>query len=150
MASNNMNWPELAATSHYQTAVAVGEAIKQGDLPEASTGIQELIDTLSRADKRALRSHLIRLMAHIITWKTQPERRSRSWRSTLRNARREIAGLQEDTPSLTREVVKDIWQACFESAKEEAEGEMNRETTIGKLSWSEVFEKDYDLPSAQS
>jgi Domain of unknown function DUF29 len=42
-------------------------------------GLEELIDALARADKRALESHLIRVMQHVITWKRQPERRSRTW-----------------------------------------------------------------------
>src|SRR6266480_3382791 len=107
-----MNWQLLAATSHYQTAVAVGQALEQGDTFQAKEGIQELIDALSRAEKRALRSQLMRLMAHIIKWKTQPEKRSRSWRQTIRNAREEIAESQEDTPSLTRDVIEAMWQKC--------------------------------------
>ena len=108
-----MNWQELAATSHYQTAVAVEEALQRGDVSEASAGIQELIDALARAEKRALKSQLIRLMTHIIKWKTQPEKRSRSWRATIRNARCEIAESREDTPSLTRQVIEDRWPSCF-------------------------------------
>ena len=140
-----MNWQQLAATSHYQTAVAVDQALETGDIPQAREGIQELIDALARAEKRALRSHLIRLMAHIIKWRTQPEKRSRSWRATIRNARREIADIQDETPSLNRAVVEAMWESCFESAKEDAEGEMNQETSLTKLSWNEVFKKDYEV-----
>src|SRR5687767_1295990 len=96
---NLMKWQDLAATSHYQTAVAVENALQRGDVSDATTGIQELIDALARAEKRALKSQLIRLMAHIIKWKTQAEKHSRSWRQTIRNARDEIAESQEDTPS---------------------------------------------------
>ena len=46
-----MKWQELSATSHYQTAVAVEQALEQGDIPEAKAGIQELIDALSRSDR---------------------------------------------------------------------------------------------------
>ena len=139
------NWQELAVTSHYQTAVAVEEALQRGDVPDAAAGIQELIDALSRADKRALRSQLIRLMTHVIKWKSQPEKRSRSWRQTIRSARQEIADLQEDTPSLTREVIEGMWVSCLASAKENAEDEMNQETSVSKLTWKEVFEKEYKV-----
>jgi hypothetical protein len=61
-----MKWQELAATSHYQTAVAVKQALQRGDMHEAILGLEELIDALSRADQRALEHHLIRLMQHII------------------------------------------------------------------------------------
>jgi uncharacterized protein DUF29 len=139
-----MKWQELSVTSHYQTAIAVEEALDRGDVADAKVGLEELIDALSRADKRALNSHMIRLMMHVIKWKTQPECRSRRWRATIRNARREIAKLQKDTPSLTRKVIEEMWKDSFDSAKEEAEGEMNKDVTLRTLSWKEVFEKDYD------
>ena len=83
-------------------------------------------------------------MAHVIKWKSQPERRSRSWRGTIRSARREIAGIQEDTPSLSRAVIKEMWDDCFEAAKDEAETEMNKESNITKLTWAQVFDQEYD------
>jgi hypothetical protein len=140
-----MKWQDLAATSHYQTAVAVEEAIDRGDIADAHVGIQELIDALSRSEKRALRSQLVRLMMHVIKWKTQPERRSVSWRSSIRSARYEIAEIQEDTPSLTRAVIKENWDRCFKRAKTEAELEMNQKSPVAKLTWAQVFEHDYDL-----
>jgi hypothetical protein len=140
-----MNWQELAATSPYRTAVAVEQALRQGDVPEATVGIQELIEALARSDKRALRSHLTRLMAHLIKWQTQPERRSRSWRATIRNARREIREIQEETPSLNRAVVEALWESCFAAAKEDAEGDMNQEAAVASLTWEDVFEKEYEL-----
>jgi uncharacterized protein DUF29 len=142
-----MNWQELAATSHYQTAVAVDQALEQGDVPGAKAGIEELIDALSRADRRALKSHLIRLMSHIIKWKSQPSKRSLGWRGTIQHARREIADIQEDTPSLTREVIEAMWQRCFDAAKDDAEGKMNQKANVGSLNWREVFAKGYEVPS---
>ncbi len=139
------NWPELAATSHYQTAVAVEKALQRGDVSEASAGIQELIDALARAEKRALRSQLTRLMAHIIKWKSQPDKRSRSWRATINNARREIEEIQEDTPSLNRTVIELLWEKAFKGATEDAEGEMGQPSSVSKLSWKEVFEKEYKV-----
>lgn len=107
--------------------------------------MQELIEALSRSDKRALKSHLIRLMVHIIKWNTQTDKRNRSWRATINNARREIAEIQEDTPSLNQTVIESMWDNCFASAKEEAEGEMNQESAVESLSWQDVFETEYEL-----
>jgi hypothetical protein len=71
-----MDWQELSSTSHYQTAMAIKQALQRGNVQEAITGIEELIEALSRSDKRALKSQLIRLMMHIIKWKSQPKKRS--------------------------------------------------------------------------
>src|SRR5438128_1626054 len=102
-----MDWQQLSTTSHYQTAVAVEEALKRGDTVEAAAGIQELIDALARSERRALRSQLKRLMAHVIKWKTQPKKRSPSWRATIHDARYEIGEIQEETPTLNKEVIKE-------------------------------------------
>jgi len=140
-----MKWQEMASSSHYQTAVAVEAAIDRGDLADAKIGIEELIDALARSEKRALRSQLIRLMTHVIKWRTQPERRSVSWCSTIRSARYEIAEIQEDTPGLTRTVIKAMWDHCFKRAKTEAEMEMNQKSSVERLTWGQVFDQEYDV-----
>jgi hypothetical protein len=142
-AKTATNWEQLATSSHYQTAVAVEEAIRRGDAGEAAAGIQELIDALARSEKRALRSQLTRLMLHIIKWNAQPEGRSKSWRTSINQARREIAEIQEETPNLNRAVIEEMWQRCFEAAQEQAEAEMDQESTVVALTWKDVFETDY-------
>ena len=82
-----MNWKELAITSHYQTAVAIQNELRQGNIEDSAIGIEELINALSRSEKRALRSQLTRLMMHIIKWYIQPTHRSRSWLISIENAR---------------------------------------------------------------
>ena len=108
-------------------------------------GIEELIDALARSDRRALESHLIRLMQHIIKWRVQPERRSPSWAATIRTARRQIARIQRDTPSLNQRVIEAIWDDVLLDAIDEAEGEMNRRVPPLTLTWQEVFEDEYTL-----
>jgi len=138
-----MNWKELSSTSHYQTAAAIERELQEGNIQEATTGIRELIDALARSEKRVLKSQLIRLMMHIIKWKSQPERQSRSWAATIYNAREEISDIQEEVPSLTNAVLWEMWDRCFRAAKREAEGEMNQKSPVPKLSWEEVFEEKY-------
>lgn len=99
---------------------------------------------MSRSDKRALRSQLMRLMAHIIKWKFQPERRSKSWAMTIENARIEIEDLLELEPSL-KPSVPDLLHELFGKAKRLAEKEMDRAAPVTELSWQEVFEDEYEL-----
>lgn len=93
--------------------MAIKQALQKGDVGDATIGIEELIEALSRSDKRALRSHLIRLMMHIVKWKSQPDGRSLSGSASIRNAREEIADIQEETPSLTDAVIRQMWDKCF-------------------------------------
>lgn len=138
-----MDWQELSATSHYQTALEIEQELEKGNIEEASTGLKELIEALGRSEKRALKSHLTRLMAHIIKWKTQPDKRSRSWIATIYNARDEIKDIQEETPSLTDEMIEEIWDKCLQAAKREAEADMNLDASVSELTWKEVFEDEY-------
>jgi hypothetical protein len=142
------DWEALAVESHYRTAVGVREALAAGDLSEALRAIDVLIDAMSRSDRRAVRSQLVRLMQHILKWHGQPERRSPSWAATIVHARHEIWDTQEETPSITEAVLRSMWDQCFERAKEYAEHETRQRLHITHLTWHEVFEAEYDLSEA--
>jgi len=85
-----MNWQSLSSDSHYKTAVAIRSELEMGHVQEAAKGVEELIEALSRSEKRALKSQLVRLMLHIIKWQSQPERRSSSWVASIKDARDEM------------------------------------------------------------
>lgn len=138
------NWKDLVMSSHYQTAVAIQTELLADNAEEAQRGIEELVEALSRSDKRALRSQLVRLMMHIIKWKTQPEKRSSSWVYTIENARMEISDLLSDEPSLKPELDR-LFVEVLAKAKKLAEAEMNKKSQVLELSWSEVFEDEYAL-----
>lgn len=138
-----MNWAKEAAMSHYQTAVAVKQQIQSGDMKEADAGITELIDALAKSERRALKSQLVRLMAHVIKWRTQPERHSRSWAASIHGAREEISDIQEETPSITDAKIRELWTRCFKLAKEQAEAEMECKAAVKALTWEEVFTAEY-------
>lgn len=140
-----MNWQTLSTHSHYKTAVAIQTELAQGHFQEAVTGIEELIEALSRSEKRALKSQLVRLMLHIIKWQSQPERRSWSWVASIKDARDEIADIQEETPSLNDAVIESLWEKAFAMAKRDAQAEMGKKSDVQGLSWQEVFVDDYEL-----
>lgn len=140
-----VNWARLSAESHYQVAVEIERALLQGDFDEAEAGIKELIHALGRSEKRALKSQLIRLMSHVVKWKTQPERRSYGWVAAIYNAREEIADIQAETPSLTGDAIREMWEASLRVATREAEGETNQRSNVLSLSWQEVFDEEYEI-----
>lgn len=117
---------------------------------EAEQGIEELIEAMSRSDRRAAKSQLVRLMKHIIKWKHQPDKRTVSWVTTILNARLEIREEQEENPSITDEEIKTkIWEKAFRIAVNEAAGEMGLEKLrTEELTWEEVFERHYTLAEA--
>lgn len=60
----------------------------------------EEIESMGISEKRELRRHLARLLQHLLKWNYQPERRTTSWKSTIREQRDEIAALLDDSPSI--------------------------------------------------
>ncbi|ETX08546.1 DUF29 family protein [Candidatus Entotheonella palauensis] len=105
--------------------------------------LEEWIDKVSRSDRSALESYLMRLMQHVIKWKVQPERRSRSWRNTIYNSRNQIQRLQQKRPSLNRQVIEHMWDQVLHTAQQEAEKEIQRTLPPQLLTWQEVFEDVY-------
>jgi len=137
------NWEELSTDSHLLLAQAVKDELTSGQIEQAQLGLRTLIDAMSRSDRRAMESFLTLLMAHIIKWKSQPEKRSVSWAKTILNARREIKRIQRDSPSLNRTYLESIWNECFNDARQDAELDMQKKSTIETLSWDEVFNESY-------
>lgn len=140
-----LNWQELAFNSHYQTAVAIAEQLAEGHVKDAQAGLQELIEAMGRSERLAVRSQLVRLMVHIIKWKCQPSRRTRSWAVSIEQAREEIDASREEVPSITRETIEQMWDKCFSTALRQAQRQMGKKARITSLSWSDVFEADYFL-----
>jgi hypothetical protein len=68
--------------------------------------LAEEVESLGIGQKHALGSHLKNLVMHLLKWHYQPSGRQTgySWRSSIDNARDDIATLIEDSPSLRREV----------------------------------------------
>ncbi len=142
------DWAELIATSEYDALLAVREALRNGDIEEAEVGLQELIETVARIHRVTVGSHLRQLMAHILKWKIQPELRSRSWSRTIVNARNEIDDVLKSVPTVTEGVIRDeLWDDAFHRGKKLAETETGLKVTISNLTWEEVFDDEYLLPT---
>ena len=139
------NWDEIASTSELLAAEEIKRSWDEGDLEDAALGLNQLIETMSRSERRALQSQLVRLMHHIIKWKIQPEKRSKSWIMSIKNARYEISGLRKYTPSLNENFINSIWGEAFTEALDEAETETDVSANGILLTWDEVFEKPYTL-----
>jgi hypothetical protein len=57
------------------------------------------------------------LLAHLIKWKFQNERRSNSWKGTIEEQRYEVIGLIEDSPSLKYEISEKLDHAYTRAIK---------------------------------
>ncbi|MCQ8780799.1 DUF29 domain-containing protein [Mangrovibrevibacter kandeliae] len=82
----------------------------------------EEIESLGNEQRHALESFYILLLAHLLKWAHQPERRSRSWDATIDSARVQIERREKRSPTLRArapEIVADAYSyAVREAAKE--------------------------------
>lgn len=62
--------------------------------------LAEEVEGLARTEARELRSRLEILLVHLLKWRYQPQKRSTSWRLSIREQRRRIVQLIEENPSL--------------------------------------------------
>jgi hypothetical protein len=82
----------------------------------------EEIESLGRNEKRAIESNLIIVIVHLLKWRYQPEKRSNSWKSSIREHRRRIQRLLTDSPSL-KNYLPEIFDDCYLEAKKQASDE---------------------------
>ena len=77
------------------------ELLRAGQLEQADIEhIAEEIEDMGKRDLRELNSRVQVLLIHLLKWQLQPEKRSRSWNSTIVSQRIEIEGDLKQSPSL--------------------------------------------------
>ena len=96
-----MSPTELYETDFYEWTVRNAELLRCGRVNEADLKhIAEEIEDLGKRERRELLSRLKTLIAHLLKWKVQPDRRSLSWELTIRVQREDLARLLSENPSL--------------------------------------------------
>jgi len=105
--------------------------LRAGKLSEADLEhIAEEIESMGKTEKRELISRLGVLLAHLLKWRFQSERRTKSWRLTIEEQRRQIIRHMRDNPSL---------KSSLSEAMEEAYGDAiiaaERETDLDRAAF---------------
>ena len=68
------------------------------------------IEDVGKSEKRELANRMIVLLAHLLKWRHQPQRRGRSWELTINHQRKRIALALKETPSLRAAMRDPDWQ----------------------------------------
>jgi hypothetical protein len=87
--------------------------------------IEEVAD-MSRRERRHLESNLIVILLHLLKWQYQPDRRTGSWKSSLREHRRRVNRDRQDSPSL-QPYLEDSFSECYSNARDQAADETGLE-----------------------
>jgi hypothetical protein len=89
----------------YAWAIHNAQLLRKRKLSEIDIeNIAEEIESMGKSEKRELMNRLIVLIAHLLKWKLQPVRRSKSWKLTIKNQRVELSDLLAESPSLKQEL----------------------------------------------
>ncbi len=89
----------------YSWLMINAEWLREGKFTKIDAeNIAEELEAMGRSEKRELTSRLTVLLTHLLKWKYQAVRRSRSWKNTLFTQRMDINELLEDSPSLRHEI----------------------------------------------
>jgi hypothetical protein len=83
----------------------------------------EEVHAVGISERREIKGRLIVLLAHLLKWMYQPGNRSSSWAATIREQRRQLAFLVEDSPSLKgypAQILPDQYEAARLQASDEA------------------------------
>jgi hypothetical protein len=91
--------------------------LRDGHLGELDIpNLIEEIEDMGRSEKRAVESNLVVILMHLLKYKYQPEQRSNSWKSTIREHRRRLRKAFKDSPSL-KPYFGEVSDECYQDAR---------------------------------
>lgn len=71
--------------------------------------IAEEIEDVGKSQQRELTNRMAVLLAHLLKWRFQPERRGSSWQRTIAVQRKDVAYLLDEAPSLRTKFTDGQW-----------------------------------------
>lgn len=94
-----------------------------------SANIAEELESLGKSQKKELVSRLSVLLAHLLKWQYQPDKKTLSWQLTIEEQRDELANLLQDNLSLKAQLDQSIERAYKKAVRwAQEETELPRET----------------------
>ena len=107
------------------------------------------IEDVGKSEQRELANRMAVLLAHLLKWAYQPERRGASWEITIRNQRKGILRRLTKTPSLKGDLQDaDWWDGIWEDATVQAAQETGLPSFPDHCPWTveQVLDSDWQPP----
>jgi uncharacterized protein DUF29 len=112
--------PTPYEADYAQWCAEQGALLREGRLSDLDReNLADEIESLGRSDKREIRKRLGVLLAHLLKWQFQADKRNAGWLLTIREQRRQIKSLTEESPSLKTLPRKEL-DRQFELARQDA------------------------------
>jgi hypothetical protein len=111
---------KLYDTDFAEWAAETARLLRAGRLDQVDLEhLAEEIEDMGKNNRREVQSRLRVLLAHLLKWRQQPQRRSKSWRSTIATQRVELHNIFRQSPSLragSAEAMADVYRDAVEQA----------------------------------
>ena len=118
---------------------ATAELIRHGRLQEIElNNLAEYLTDMAKRDRREVFSRLVVLLAHLLKWEYQPDRRVGSWQSTILEQQRELRQLLES--GTLRNHAAAMFADAYKDARKQAAAEagLTRTTFPDECPWDLV------------
>lgn len=114
---NDLYETDIVAWANEQASLLRSGALDRLDLEH----LAEEIEDVGKSEQRELAHRMAVLLAHLLKWRFQPERRGASWEVTIRTQRSSIERRLRRTPSLKATLADaDWWADVWDDALAEA------------------------------
>ena len=120
--------------------------LKNGQIQDLDIeNLIEEVQSMGSNDKREIKSRLIVLIMHLLKYKYQPKKKTKSWISTIITQRNELELVLENSPSLNPFLKENISE-CYQKARKNASMETKLPLTTFPLECPFTPEQiiDYD------
>lgn len=138
---------KLYERDFYAWTLKNAELLRQGRLGEIDLEhLAEELDSMGRSEKRGLINRLAVLLAHLLKWRIQANRRGRSWQLTLKEQRRQTTRVLRDNPSLKpllAEIVVEAYEDAILRAAQETGMEESAFPAGCPFTIEQILEEDF-------
>ncbi|MEL6440649.1 MAG: DUF29 domain-containing protein [Cyanobacteria bacterium J06621_8] len=121
--SSSTDTANLYERDYYLWLLHTAQLLSEGKLTEVDVAnlIEEITD-MGKSEKQAVESNLVVVLLHLLKYKYQPEKRSNSWKASIREHRRRLRKAFADSPSL-KGYFEEVFTECYGEAREQAADE---------------------------
>lgn len=108
--------------------------------------VAEELESMGKSERRELINRFALLLAHLLKWLHQPERRGNSWKYTIKEQRFEVNELLEDSPSLDHQLDEQLvyaYKKALLTAIKETGLSLDAFPEVCPFSLAEVLEENF-------
>jgi hypothetical protein len=131
----------------YAWAYDQAAKVRAGHFTEIdSINIAEELESLGKSQKKELVSRLTVLLAHLLKWQYQPDKKTLSWQLTIEEQRDKLEQHLQENPSLKATLTQSIdsaYRSAVRWAREETELDKETFPVQCPYSWEQISDNHF-------